>query len=260
MTPNKKALMLALLRILALPLMLVPSRFRVGFIKGLIALDSRVGNPADALRRQFTILDMCERTVAERATAYGEGEHPKHRLMRYHDFFVENIPAKCRVLDVGCGVGAVARSIASRVAEVTVVGIDNDEPRLIQAQAADNPPNLRFVLGDALVNLPEGPWNVVVLSNVLEHIEERVDFLSRLLKVTGAETVLIRVPLFERNWHMPLRKELGIGYFSDSTHFIEHSLDEFAAETTAAGLKIDKQESRWGEIWSVCSPQAGTGS
>ena len=259
MTPKKKALILALLRILSVPLKLVPGRFRVGFIKGLIALDSRIDTPADALRRQFAILDMCERTVAERATAYGKGEHPKHRLMRYHDFFVDNTPARSRVLDVGCGVGAVARSIASRVAEVTVVGIDFDEPRLSQAQSADNPPNLQFILGDALTDLPEGPWNVVVLSNVLEHIEERIEFLDRLLKVTGAETVLIRVPLFERNWHIPLRKELAIGYFSDTTHFIEHTLDEFAEETAAAGLKIDKQETRWGEIWAVCSPQAGTG-
>ncbi len=260
MTPKRKALLLALLRVLALPLMLIPGRWRAGLIKGLIAIDSRIGDPADALKRQFTVLDMAERVIAERAVAYGNGEHPKHRLMRYHDFFVNNIPAGSRVLDVGCGYGAVARSIASRVADSTVVGIDIDEPRLSQAQAADNPSNLRFVLGDALVDLPEGPWNVVVLSNVLEHIEERVDFLSRLLKVTGADTVLIRVPLFERNWYLPLRKELGIGYFSDSTHFIEHTLDEFAAETAAAGLDISSQETRWGEIWSVCKPHDRPGT
>lgn len=255
MTPEKKAVILALLRALALPLRIVPGHLRVGFINGLIALDSRIGSPADALRRQFTILDMAERTIAERATAYGDGEHPKHRLMRYHDFFVDNIPAGSRVLDVGCGYGAVARSIATRVPGTTVVGIDLDEPRLTQAQQSENPPNLRFVLGDALVDLPKGPWNIVVLSNVLEHIKDRVEFLRRLVAATSAETVLIRVPLFERSWHLPLRKELGIGYFSDSTHFIEHTPDEFAAETAAAGLRIERQDFRWGEIWSVCTPQ-----
>lgn len=255
MTPTGKALILTLLRGFSLPFRLVPAKLRVGLVKGLIAVDSRVGSPAEALRRQFLILDMTERVIAERATAYGGGEHPKHRLMRYHDFFVGNIAPGSRVLDVGCGYGAVARSIAGRVPEVTVVGIDFDETRIAQAQAADNPSNLRFILGDALVDLPEGPWTVVVLSNVLEHIERRVEFLSRLIAVTGAKTVLIRVPLFERHWHLPMRRELGIGYFSDTTHYIEHTLAEFAAETEAAGLMILNQDIRWGEIWSVCAPK-----
>jgi len=255
MTPTGKALILALLRVFSLPFRLVPAKLRVGLVKGLIAVDSRVGSPAEALRRQFLILDMVERVIAERATAYGGGEHPKHRLMRYHDFFVGNIAPGSRVLDVGCGYGAVARSIAGRVPGVTVVGIDFDGTRIAQAQAADNPSNLRFILGDALVDLPEGPWTVVVLSNVLEHIERRVEFLNRLIAVTGAKTVLIRVPLFERHWHLPMRRELGIGYFSDTTHYIEHTLAEFAAETEAAGLMILKHDIRWGEIWSVCAPK-----
>jgi len=252
MTPTGKNLALATLQGLSWPFALIPARLRIGLIKGLIATDSRVGKPSEVLRRQFSVLDLVERVIAERAIAYGGGEHPKHRLTRYHDFFVGNIPAGSRVLDVGCGYGAVARSIASRVPGVTVVGIDIDETRIAQARAAENPPNLRFVLGDALVDLPEGPWTVVVLSNVLEHIEKRVEFLHRLIGVAAAQTVLIRLPFFERSWHLPMRKELGIGYFSDTTHYIEHTLEEFAAEITAAGLTIRKQEVRWGEIWSVC--------
>jgi len=254
MTPKKKALALALLRAVGLLASVIPAGLRVGFIKGLVAVDSRVGGPADALRRQFAILDVVEWVIAERATAYGGGEHPKHRLMRYHDFFVDHIPAGSRVLDVGCGYGAVARTIAARVPDVIVTGIDVDEARIAQAQAADNPSNLRFVLGDALVDLPDGPWTAVVLSNVLEHIENRVEFLRRLVEVTAAATVLIRVPLFERHWHLPMRKELGIGYFSDSTHYIEHTLDEFTAEMAAAGLTVLERQTRWGEIWSVCAP------
>lgn len=253
MTPTKKTVILALLRALSLPLALIPRRLRIGFIKGLIATESRIGSPADTLRRQFAILDMIDRVIAERAIAYGGGEHPKHRLMRYHDFFVENIPAGSRVLDVGCGYGAVARSVARSVLDVTVVGIDFDETRIAQAQTADNPPNLRFVLGDALADLPEGPWTTVILSNVLEHIERRVDFLRRLAAVTAAERLLIRVPLFERHWYLPMRRELGIGYFSDTTHYIEHTLDEFAAEMAAADLTVLSQELRWGEIWAICA-------
>jgi 2-polyprenyl-3-methyl-5-hydroxy-6-metoxy-1,4-benzoquinol methylase len=184
--------------------------------------------------------------------AYGAGEHPKHGLTRYHDFFVERIPAGAAVLDIGCGYGAVARSIARRVEGARVTGIDMNEQRIIEAEAADNPDNLRFLLGDALTDLPPGEWHTVVLSNVLEHIEERVDFLRRLSAAARPSQILIRVPLFERHWQVAMRRELGVSYFSDPTHYIEHSLEEFAAEIDAAGLEITERLTLWGEIWAVC--------
>jgi len=249
-----RTLLLALIRVLSWPLHLIPARARLGLIKGLMVLDSRVGKPQDALRRQFQILDMAEKVISERAMALGDGVHPKHRLTRYHDFFVDNIAPNSAVVDIGCGYGEVARSIATRVDGVQVTGIDSDGPRLTQAQQADNPDNLSFVLGDALQDLPAGQWDVMVLSNVWEHIENRVEFMRGLLAKVQPKRVLIRVPVFERSWYLPMRKELGIGYFSDTTHYIEHTLAEFADETARAGLKIESQDVRWGEIWAVCKP------
>jgi len=252
-----RPLLLVLIRVLSWPLYVFPAGLRLGLIKGLMVLDSRIGTPAEALRRQFQLLDMADKVVSERAMAFGGGVHPKHRLTRYHDFFVENIPAGSSVLDVGCGYGALARSIATRVDGVHVTGIDSDGPRLRQAQSTDHPDNLSFVLGDALQDLPSAPsttWDVLVLSNVWEHIEQRVAFMQGLLARVQPERVLIRVPVFERSWHLPMRRELAIGYFSDSTHFIEHTVDEFADEITRSGLKIDQKVIRWGEIWAVCRP------
>ncbi|MEG3619394.1 class I SAM-dependent methyltransferase [Magnetovibrio sp. PR-2] len=249
-----RKVLLFVIRVLSLPLYIIPAKLRLGLIKGLMVLDSRVGGPDDAMRRQFQILDMAEKVIAERALAFGEGIHPKHRLTRYHDFFVDNIENASTVLDVGCGYGALARSIAARVDGAKVTGIDSDEPRLTQAQTTDNPDGVNFVLGDALKDLPDGSWDVMVLSNVWEHIEDRVGFMRGLLAKVQPTKVLIRVPVFERNWHLPMRKELGIGYFSDDTHFIEHTLAEFKDETEQSGLHILSQDIRWGEIWAVCKP------
>jgi len=249
-----RPLLLALIRVLSWPMYLIPAKARLGLIKGLMVLDSRVGAPEDALRRQFQVLDMAEKVISERAMVLGSGVHPKHRLTRYHDFFVNNIASGSAVVDIGCGYGALARSIATRVDGAKVTGIDSDGPRLGQAQNADNPANLNFVLGDALHDLPSGQWDVMVLSNVWEHIENRVEFMKGLLAKVQPKKVLIRVPVFERSWHLPMRKELGIGYFSDTTHYIEHTLAEFADETARAGLKVEKQDIRWGEIWAVCMP------
>ena len=240
---------------LSAPYRLVPESVRRVLVAGLLTVDSRIGPPEESLRRLFRIQDDVERLINERAMALGTGEHPKHRLTRYHEFFVARIPAGARVLDIGCGYGAVARTIARRVPGVQVAGIDSSAERIAEAVAADNPPNLTFILGDARKSIPDGPWDTVVLSNILEHLERRVDFLRDVVATAAPSRVLIRVPLFERSWHVPMRRELGIGYFSDPTHFIEHTLDEFDRETGAANLEIVARSVLWGEIWADCRPR-----
>ncbi len=247
-----KSLLLKFATLIAYIYRLIPFRLRETLIFGQLVLESRAGDPASTLKHLFTLQDRLDLVINERAVAYGKGEHPKHRLMAYHDFFVERIPAGSTVLDIGCGYGAVARSIAQRVRNVEVTGIDSDPSRLDQAIAAKNPENLKFILGDALKDLPSGHWDVIVLSNILEHIDQRVDFLVNVIAKTNAGKLLIRVPLFERHWHNPLRAELGVNYFSDPTHYIEHSLKQFEEEVAAAGLKPAEIVLRWGEIWADC--------
>ncbi len=254
MNPVLKSIVLFMLRILSVPFALIPARLRLGFIKTLSVIDSRIGQPGEALKRQFALADMIDQTIAERATAYGDGEHPKHRLMRYHDFFVERIPEGSRVMDVGCGYGAVARTIALKVPGVVVTGVELNAERYAQAINMDNPPNLSFVHDDALATLPDGDWDTIVLSNVVEHIDDRVGFLKSLIANLRPARLLIRVPLFERHWHVPLRQELGVNYFSDRTHFIEHTLAQFEDEMSRAGIDVTERLLRWGEIWAACKP------
>ncbi|OGT89666.1 MAG: hypothetical protein A2286_10590 [Gammaproteobacteria bacterium RIFOXYA12_FULL_61_12] len=247
-----KSLLLQLANLLSWFWRLVPARLRTGLLTGFLVLDSRNRDAAAGLRRLLVLKDRLEWIINERAMAYGGGEHPKHRLTRYHWFFIDRIEDGERVLDVGCGYGAVARSIARERPRCTVVGMDLNEPRLAQAQASVNPPNLRFLTGDATREVPPGAWDAVVLSNVLEHISERARFLRDLVRVTGASRILIRVPLFERDWQMPLRQELGLSYFSDDDHKIEHRLAEFHDELAAAGLRAKEVVTLWGEIWADC--------
>jgi SAM-dependent methyltransferase len=233
---------------------LVPKRLRFILFKGLFVLESRGGNKGAALARLFVLQDDLEHVVNERALAYGRGIHPKHRLIGYHDFFIERIADGERVLDVGCGYGAVARSIAKARRNSTVTGLDYDKGRLSQARAADNPSNLHFVEADATKHVSNGPWDVVVLSNVLEHIADRPGFLKALIETTSAPRFLIRVPLFERDWKLPMRREVGANYYSDPDHKIEPAREEFRRETAAGGLVIDEMITIWGEIWASLRP------
>ena len=213
MNPRLKSALLGLAGALAWIYRAVPAGLRDLLITGLFVLESRSGTPEAGLKRLYRLMDRLELAISERAMALGHGEHPKHRLTHYHDFFVDRIAEGSRVLDIGCGYGAVARSIARRVPGSTVMGVDLDEPRLHQAKTADNPANLTFRKADARRDLPDETWDVIVLSNILEHIESRGPFLSDVIGRTRPRKVLIRVPLFERSWHMPMRRELGINYF-----------------------------------------------
>ena len=61
-------------------------------------------------------------------------------------------------------------------------------------------------MGDALKDLPAKPFDVVMLSNVLEHLSGRAEFLRRVQIAARPIRLLIRVPLFERDWRVPLKR------------------------------------------------------
>ena len=135
--------------------------------------------------------DFLTKCINRLAIEYDGGVHVKHRLMKYHDFFVERISPGERVLDVGCGYGAVAYSVASRAGAV-VVGIDLRAENIVKARQLFQHPNLSFLQGDVLRGLPKESFDVIMLSNILEHIEQRVEFLTIVHERLSPQRCLIR--------------------------------------------------------------------
>jgi len=182
-----------------------------------------------------------------------DGLHPKHRLTDYHDFFVQRIAPGQTVLDIGCGCGAVAADIARR-AQARVTGLDKDAGSIKAARARYAGTGAEFVLGDALsVELP--PADVVVLSNVLEHLEGRPEFLRSLRTRLQPKLLLLRVPQYERHWLVPFAGELGLDARLDPTHLIEHRQEDILAELAAAGWRVRFLEARWGEYRIEAVPE-----
>ena len=210
--------------------------------------------PARGLLRFLLYLDhKLYRWQGRLAIALDGGTHAKHRLTRYHDFFVGAVRPDERVLDIGCGTGAVSRDLAER-GQVEVVGIDLDAGNIEEAKHRHPHPRVRYLVGDALKDLPQTDFDVVVLSNILEHLKERTEFLRSIQTRVSPDRILIRVPLFERDWRVPLRRELGLEWRLDPTHETEYTLESFAGEMAAAGLEVVRQEVRWGEIWAETRP------
>jgi SAM-dependent methyltransferase len=209
--------------------------------------------PPDALRQLFRLQDHVEREIDLASIRLDHGVHAKHRLIRYHDFFVDRVRAGERVLDVGSGKGELAYDLALR-AGAHVTGIDVKGASLDFARDRFRHERVSFLERDALETLPEGPFDVVVLSNVIEHLEARVDLLRRVARELGPRRVLIRVPAEDRHWHVPLRRELGLPWFSDPSHVVEYDRERLLAELDEAGLEPVDVQARWGELWAEARP------
>lgn len=207
-------------------------------------------SPDDALKFLFALDEKLYGLQGKMSVAYGGGIHTKHRHMKYHDFFTTRISEEETVLDVGCGHGALSYSIALQCG-AHVTGVDLSHQNIELARERHDHAMIDYLQGDALCDLPEGHYDVVVLSNVLEHIEHRVDFLKGLLDQATPKRLLVRVPMFERDWRVPLKKELGVEWRLDKTHFTEYTEGSFTAEVKEAGLDVTEQELRWGELWCV---------
>jgi len=98
------------------------------------------------------------------------------------------LPDGARVLEVGCGTGAVARTLAVRPGVGEVVGLD-PSPVFVQRarQIAAGVEDLSYVVGGGTA-LPfdDGAFDAVVFHTVLSHIPEAGAALAEAARVTAA--------------------------------------------------------------------------
>lgn len=207
------------------------------------------------------LYEAIDTTVVE---AYG-GVHPKHWLTRYHDFFVDRIHPGEHALDLGCGIGMVAASVAERAGSVAgepgavrVTGVDWSEHNLAMAREIASEKRLTdrlsYVHADICRTRVPGRFDAIILSNVLEHITERPRRLRMWAEWYQPRRILIRVPAFDRNWQTALKKDLGIDHRCDPTHETEYTEEQVRAELADASLKINELIIRWGEYWADAVP------
>ena len=158
-----------------------------------------------AVRMLMRLHNYCYHCIARFAIMTEGGIHPKHRLMNYHQFFVDNVAPEDNVLDIGCGNGFLSYDIAQKAKRVTA--IDLNEKNIEFAKRNFSRENIEYISRDATRFDFKGKYDVITLSNILEHIEDRHGFL---LKIKGlANRFLIRVPMINRDWLAYYEKELG---------------------------------------------------
>jgi len=209
------------------------------------------------LKSSLKVHSFSYKLSAKLATIQNGGVHPKKNIIKYVDWFVDNIKAEWVVLDVGSNNGTMADFMSSKA--LFVYGLEINPKLTEEAKKNVQKDNVDFVCADATAYDYRSfrPIDCITLSNVLEHIEHRISFIKNVVKNVvwkdnAKKTLLIRVPMIDREWISVYKKEMGIEYRLDTTHFTEYTFLQFSNEMQSSGLFIVSHHVVFGEIYAVC--------
>ncbi len=162
------------------------------------------------------------------------------RQLRFHDRFMprylplfdlaEHRPL--RILEIGCGPGALAQSLSRWYPKASITALDRDSRFIAYGQA--HIPQVTFLEGDvAALPFPDGSFDVVISHTLAEHVDpepfyrEQYRILTKggvCLVLTSRKTFQQSAPCLEltiheqRFWeyaakHTPSLEELGVGKY-----------------------------------------------
>ncbi len=125
---------------------------------------------------------------------YLHGYGPEHRAFlsirsAQHEaaFFLPYIKPGMRLLDCGCGQGALTTSLAERLAPGEVIGFDREQSQVDAARAwaaEKGVHNVRFETGNAYaLSYPAASFDAVFAYSVLEHLREPMTALGEMRRV-----------------------------------------------------------------------------
>jgi len=141
-----------------------------------------------------------------------------------------------RVMEIGCATGELLAGFPARGAEISKKGFDISPLNVAAARARY--PHIDFVAGDFRESAEHA--DVVILSDILEHVPDDVGFLRDASK--HAPVVLINLPL-EVSW---LNARRHYGLHDPSGHLRAYSLQQGLALVAEAGLRVLE----WRQVWS----------
>ena len=102
-------------------------------------------------------------------------------------FFLPFLKPGMRLLDCGCGMGALTTSLAQRLAPGQVIGIDREESQVAAARgwaAEKGVTNVRFEVGSIYeIAYPDASFDAVFAYTVLEHTREPLQAIREMRRV-----------------------------------------------------------------------------
>lgn len=195
---------------------LIPSKMRLGIMLDLAAVTNRL--------------------ALEDAAAAGLDIWTENPFLQRH------IRPSDRVLEIGCSAGRVLSTVAAKER----VGVDYNREAIELGRKEH--PDLTLIAGEARDYLSTAkPFDVLILSHVLEHIDDPEHFLASLKG--RFERIYIEVPDFEWNPLNGVRRAKGRDLiYMDGDHIAEFDRDELKDIFRSVGFEVIDSEFRWGFI------------
>ena len=163
-----------------------------------------------------------------------------------HSYALQLVGSGHRVLEVGCSVGHVTQHLVA--AGNSVIGVEIDAQAAQEARAWASTVHVIDLDRDDLTTVESGPFDVIVLGDVLEHLRDPVTVLRDLLTLLDPEgRVVISVPHVA---HIDIRLMLLEGKWEyqddgllDRTHlrwFTKASLRQLLADVGLVATRIER--------------------
>ena len=210
------------------------------------------------IRPVLALHSVCYHLAGRYGIILNNGVHPKHDIIKYEEIFCNHIEPGWTILDIGSNTGLLTYALATKAKHV--YGIEINKQHYDVAIQKNTKKNIDYINSDATRYNYELDRSIhcITMSNVLEHIDNRVDFLKAIIhKIQWSKTskpcILIRVPMINREWIVLYKKQLGLEYRLDATHYIEYTLEILKDELAQADININKTIIQYGEIFVQCS-------
>jgi hypothetical protein len=167
---------------------------------------------------------------------------------------VANLAASSYVCDFGGGSGHISNELLSRGVRVVYTDTNLDYLNLV-SQKFKNYKTFDTCAVDDILNGSKGIFDYLILSHVLEHIENPIEFLNKVSKI--CRNIHVEVPDLRSNPLNFLRIELGLPTYMDDDHIVEMSSDYLQYLLMQSNFKVDSIECRDGMIVSRAQSTSG---
>lgn len=177
--------------------------------------------------------------------------------VKTENFFLRRkIPVNANILDIGCGYGYVISDLLDITKNIT--GIDYDSTSIENAKKRIQAKEVSLFCIDVFEYLkdnPEKKFDIIILSHLIEHIDNPEVFLKKLS--TKAPLIYIEVPDFEAT-HLNLYRQAvhsNLNY-TDADHVTEFDRKDLMEMISQAGLLVFAEEYRFGlmKFWCKVKP------
>lgn len=142
---------------------------------------------------------------------------------RYHVQMALMPETPSRILDYGCGWGLTAARLAERGHSVSAIDLSENEIQLCQLVWGERP-GVHFS-HSAIDSLPDSSFDVVLSSQVIEHVHNPGNYLSQINRVLAPDGLLvISLPggVTPRSVRRLLRRNLRRSLVGLSTQMLDH--------------------------------------